>query len=55
MPSATGGIGGELTQVLLRKDWTIRALARDPVKAAKGRNQAIQWIQGDAMDAEAVM
>jgi uncharacterized protein YbjT (DUF2867 family) len=52
---ARRGGGGELSQVLLRKSWTIRALTRDPAKAAKGRNPAIQWVQGDAMDAEAVI
>ncbi len=52
---ATGGIGGELTKVLLQKGWMVRALTRDPAKAASGRDCAIQWIQGDAMDAEAVL
>lgn len=52
---ATGGIGGELTQVLSQKGWTIRALTRDPAKAARGRDPAIQWIQGDAMNAKSVL
>ena len=52
---ATGGIGGEATAALLRRGWTIKALSRDPTKAAQGRDPAIQWIQGDAMDAQAVL
>lgn len=52
---ATGGIGGELTQVLLQKSWLIRALTRNPAKASKGRDPAIRWIQGDAMDPKAVL
>ncbi len=52
---ATGGIGGSLTEQLLARGWTIRALTRDPARAAKGRDSAIQWIQGDAMDRAAVV
>jgi len=52
---ASGGIGGELTQALLRKGWMIRALTRDPDKAARGRDPAIQWVPGDAMCPEAVL
>jgi nucleoside-diphosphate-sugar epimerase len=52
---ATGGVGGALTEVLLARGWTIRALTRDPARAAAGRDPAIRWIQGDAMDRAAVM
>jgi nucleoside-diphosphate-sugar epimerase len=52
---ATGGIGGELTEVLMQRGWTIRGLTREPAKAASGRSRPIQWIRGDAMDAEAVV
>jgi nucleoside-diphosphate-sugar epimerase len=51
---ATGGVGGALTEVLLRRGWTIQALTRDPARAAAGRDPAIQWICGDAMDRAAV-
>jgi nucleoside-diphosphate-sugar epimerase len=52
---ATGGVGGALTEVLLARGWTIKALTRDPVRAAAGRDQAIQWSLGDAMDRAAVV
>lgn len=52
---ATGGVGGALTEVLLARGWTIKALARDPARAASGRDPAIHWIQGDAMDRAAVV
>lgn len=52
---ATGGIGGALTEVLLAHGWTIKALTRDPARAAAGRDAAIQWIRGDAMDRAAVV
>jgi nucleoside-diphosphate-sugar epimerase len=47
---ATGGVGGAVTEVLLARGWIIRALTRDPARAASGRDSAIQWIRGDAMD-----
>jgi nucleoside-diphosphate-sugar epimerase len=52
---ATGGVGGALTGVLLARGWTIKALTRDPAHAAAGRDPKIQWIQGDAMDRDAVL
>ncbi|HVJ54210.1 MAG TPA: NAD(P)H-binding protein [Aliidongia sp.] len=52
---ATGGIGGEIAARLLRRGWQVRALARDPAKAAGGRNgPQPAWIAGDAMDAAGV-
>src|SRR6185437_13441072 len=51
---ATGGVGGALTEVLLGRGWSIKALTRDPTRAAAGRDPAIQWMQGDAMDRAAV-
>ena len=50
---ATGGIGGCVADELLLRGWTLKALTRDPARAAS-RNGAIQWIQGDAMDRVAV-
>jgi nucleoside-diphosphate-sugar epimerase len=65
---ATGGVGGALTDVLLARGWTIKALTRDPARAAlkqplgdsanqkaAGRDPAIAWIEGDAMDRAAVV
>lgn len=53
---ATGGIGGEMATVLLRRGWIVRALHRNPAAAAarwKG-GTAPDWIAGDAMDAASV-
>jgi nucleoside-diphosphate-sugar epimerase len=52
---ATGGVGGAVTEVLLARGWSIKALTRDPARAAAGRDAAIQWIQGDALDRDAVV
>jgi len=52
---ATGGVGGALTEVLLTRGWAIKALTRDPARAAADRNPKIQWIHGDAMDRDAVV
>lgn len=47
---ATGGIGGAVAQALQRRGWRVKALVRD-LRAAetKHRDQAIDWIEGDAM------
>ncbi len=45
---ATGGIGGEVARLLLERGWEVRALSRDPDKAA-GRDDGLTWIRGDAM------
>lgn len=45
---ATGGIGGAVARKLQSRGWRIRALNRNAEAAAK-REQAFQWIQGDAM------
>lgn len=48
---ATGGIGGAIARALDRHGWTVRALARDPAKAAadwKGSSMPY-WIAGDAL------
>jgi len=52
---ATGGVGGSVTDELLSRGWTIRALTRDPARAAAARDGAVQWIKGDAMDRQAVV
>jgi nucleoside-diphosphate-sugar epimerase len=51
---ATGGIGGEMAAALSRHGWEIKALNRNPAKAAArtgdgNQAPAITWIQGDAM------
>lgn len=48
---ATGSFGGHAAQALLKRGWTIRALARDPEAAAErsGPRTPIDWIKGDAM------
>jgi len=49
---ATGGVGGTVATTLLRYGWTVRALARDPAKAAsawKHRTICPEWIAGDAL------
>lgn len=50
---ATGGIGGSVTDELLMRGWTVKALTRDPARASQ-HNGAIDWIKGDAMDRAAV-
>lgn len=50
---ATGGIGGAIAQALVRHGWTVRALVRDPAKAAANWESGgvpPVWIAGDAMN-----
>jgi len=49
---ATGSFGAHALCALVRRGWTVRALARDPGKARQqaGDRMPIEWIQGDAMD-----
>jgi nucleoside-diphosphate-sugar epimerase len=55
---ATGGIGGETAATLLRRGWQVRALARDPARAAAqwppGMAQP-QWVAGDSLHAQSVV
>ncbi len=52
---ATGGIGHEVAGALHRHGWQIKALHRDPGKAASdGRTPWIHWVKGDAMNAAEV-
>ncbi len=53
----TGNFGGHTAMALIKRGWTIRALARDPVAAAKkaGPRTPIAWIKGDAMNAADVV
>jgi nucleoside-diphosphate-sugar epimerase len=45
---ATGGIGGEVTQAMLRRGWRVRALARKPPTATPWFG-TVEWHVGDAM------
>ncbi len=53
----TGSFGGHTAQALLKRGWTIRALARNPQAAAQkaGPRTPIEWIEGDAMNPADVM
>ena len=53
---ATGGFGGETALALHRHGWQIRALNRNPKRAAKQSPDMpfIDWVKGDAMNAEDV-
>jgi nucleoside-diphosphate-sugar epimerase len=51
---ATGGIGGEVARALLSRGWQVRALHRDPARAALS-NPRLQWVRGDAMNRASVL
>ncbi|WP_010185674.1 NAD-dependent epimerase/dehydratase family protein [Sphingomonas sp. PAMC 26605] len=50
---ATGGIGSEIARTLRARGWAVRALHRDPNRAAPG-NPDREWVEGDAMDGASV-
>jgi nucleoside-diphosphate-sugar epimerase len=50
---ATGGVGGEVARALLARGWEVRALHRDPARAASS-NPGLRWVEGDAMDQASV-
>lgn len=55
---ATGGVGGAIAAALVRHGWHVRGMARDPARAAAAwpaSRGPIAWIQGDAMDRDAVV
>lgn len=54
---ATGGIGSETARALLADGWTVRALHRDPERAAKTQAQlgSIEWVRGDALNVAEVV
>jgi nucleoside-diphosphate-sugar epimerase len=54
---ATGSFGAHAMCALIRRGWTIRALARDPKAAAAkaGAHMPVEWIAGDAMNPEDVV
>lgn len=47
---ATGGSGGEIARALIARGWRVRALNRDPDKAAKP-GDGLDWARGDALNA----
>src|SRR5580698_4743003 len=47
---ATGSLGRAAAAALLRRGWQVRALHRDPHKAAAPSSLPVQWMQGDAMN-----
>lgn len=53
----TGSFGGHVAQAMLKRGWSIRALARNPEAAAQkaGPNTPIAWVKGDAMNPADVM
>ena len=53
---ATGGVGGAVARALLAHGWSVRALNRDPARAAKAANlPGLEWTRGDAMIAADVI
>ena len=50
----TGHVGGAAAQNLLAKGHKVRALVRDPGKAANWASQGVELVQGDFNDAAAV-
>lgn len=50
---ATGGIGGEMALALIARGWAVKALNRNPVKAANASAHLgpVEWVKGDAMKA----
>lgn len=51
---ATGGIGGEVARLLVARGWNVKALHRDPQRAAKS-GDGMQWLAGDAMNRDDVV
>jgi nucleoside-diphosphate-sugar epimerase len=54
---ATGSFGAHAAQALLKHGWSVRALTRDPQKAAKaaGPRTPIDWVRGDALNSAEVV
>ncbi len=47
---ASGGVGGAVAAVLLKRGWRVKALNRKPTEAAKQRaDLQVEWVAGDAM------
>ena len=54
---ATGGVGSEIARVLVARGFRVRALHRDPAQAQARMTSlgAVEWLKGDAMNAEDVL
>lgn len=54
---ASGSIGGAVAMALSARGWRVRALARDPMKAAAAWDSTatLDWVAGDAMVREDVI
>ena len=54
---ATGGFGSSVSAALLAHGWQVRALHRDPAAASRRcpELRVIDWIEGDAMNKQAVV
>ncbi|HEX2673689.1 MAG TPA: NAD(P)H-binding protein [Polyangiaceae bacterium] len=54
---ATGGVGSEIARVLVARGFRVRALHRDPAQAKVRMASlgAVEWLPGDAMNAEDVL
>ena len=51
---ASGGVGGETARALIAHGWRVRGLSRTP-RTDDADGDGIEWITGDAMDADAVL
>ncbi|KVN36750.1 hypothetical protein WJ63_34850 [Burkholderia pyrrocinia] len=51
---ATGGIGGEVARQLRDAGWQVRALRRGGAASEPAARDGLTWVQGDALDREAV-
>ena len=54
---ATNGVGSEIARILIARDFRMRALHRDPAQAQARMTSlgAVEWLKGDAMNAEDVL
>lgn len=54
---ASGGIGSETARALIANGWTVRALNRDPRRAAErfAWLGPVEWVRGDAMNVNEVV
>jgi nucleoside-diphosphate-sugar epimerase len=53
---ATGGIGGAVARALLAHGWRVKALNRNPTKAAQDHpGLGVQWLAGDSLQAQSVI
>lgn len=50
---ASGGIGGEVLRQLVAQGWAVKALKRGLRAAGRDAN-GIEWVEGDALDAQSV-